>query len=109
MWGNTWHYIYDQIEGRLGRDTKAKYITLNRILDHLEKTQHKIPHRTQTFHSRLINNTDITFSKRESALLQKGLKYNLHSKPRNWIQNLALEAETAITQLPPDERSTGNK
>jgi hypothetical protein len=28
----------------------------------------------------------------------------LHSKPKNWIQNLALEAETAITLLPPNER-----
>ena len=108
-WGNTWQYIYEGIDEKLGRDTKAKYRILDRKLDHLAKTQNKTPHRTQTFHPRLINNTDIKFSKNETALLQKGLKYNLHSKPRNWIQNLALEAETAITQLPPNERDVYRK
>ena len=34
------------------------------------------------------------------ALLQKGLKYNLHTKQVNWLRNLALEAEMAISQLP---------
>ena len=43
------------------------------------------------------------------ALLHKGLKYNLHSKLKNWIQNLALETETAITQLPPNERDVYRK
>jgi hypothetical protein len=37
------------------------------------------------------------------TLLQKGPRYNLHSKKDNWIQNLALEAETAISQLPPSD------
>jgi hypothetical protein len=58
---------------------------------------------------RLINNINIQFSKGETALLQKGLKYNLHSKPKNWIQNFALEAETAITQLPSNERDVYRK
>ena len=108
-WDKTWQYIYEGIEEKLGRGTKAKYKILNRKLDHLSKTQNKTPHRTQTFHPRLINNTDIKFSKSETALLKKDLKYNLHSKPRNWIQNLALEAETAITQLPPNERDVYRK
>lgn len=59
-----------------------------------------------TFHPRVINNNNIAFSSEETALLQKGLKYsyNLHSKKKNWIQNLALEAETSITQLPTSDR-----
>ena len=71
--------------------------------------QTKTPQYPQRFHPRLINNTDITFTKSETTLLQKGLKYNLHSKPRKWIQNLALEAETAITRLPPNERDVYRK
>jgi hypothetical protein len=43
------------------------------------------------------------------SLLQKGPKYNVHAKPRNWIQNLGLEAETAISQLPTKERETYRK
>jgi hypothetical protein len=108
-WGNTWHHIYEIVEENLSRNFKAKYTTLNEKLNHLEKTQTTMPRRPQTFHPRLINNTDITFSKSETNLLQKGFKYNLHSKPRKWIQNLALEAETAITQLPPYERDVYKK
>jgi hypothetical protein len=108
-WDNTWQYIYERIEEKLGKETKAKYRILDRKIDHLRKTQNKTPPRTNTFHPRLINNTNIRFSKDETALLQKGLKYNLHSKPRNWIQNLALEAETAITQLPSNERDIYRK
>jgi hypothetical protein len=48
----------------------------------------------------VINNTDISFTQCEMSLLQKGLKYNLHTKRENWIQNLTLEAETAIQKLP---------
>jgi len=30
-------------------------------------------------------------------------KYNLHSKPKDWIRNLALKVETAIMKLPPTD------
>jgi hypothetical protein len=32
-------------------------------------------------------------------LHNKGLKYNLHHKPKNWLTNLAFEAETAVHLL----------
>jgi len=57
------------------------------------------------FHPRVINLTDITFNKNENILLQKGLKYNLHIKPKNWLKTIALEAETAINLLPIEERN----
>jgi hypothetical protein len=56
------------------------------------------------FHPRVINKTDITFTNDEPTLLNKGLKYNLNHKHTNWINTLALEAETAITQLPTFEQ-----
>jgi hypothetical protein len=43
------------------------------------------------------------------GLLQKGLKYNVHANKKNWIQTLALEAETAVTQLPPNDRDVYRK
>ena len=61
------------------------------------------------FHPRVINNTDIPFSDNEMRLLQKGLKYNTHAKNKDWIQTLALEAETAITKLPTNERDIYRK
>ena len=41
------------------------------------------------------------FSEDEITLLNKGLKYKLHYKHKQWITNLALEAETAVNLLPP--------
>jgi hypothetical protein len=61
------------------------------------------PHPLNTFFPRGVNTTDIPFSDREETLLQKGPKYNLHNKPKNWLRNLALETETAISHRPPTE------
>ena len=38
------------------------------------------------------------------TILNKGLKYNLNFEQKNWISAFALEAETAINQLPPAEQ-----
>jgi hypothetical protein len=57
----------------------------------------------------VVNTTDIPFSDHEMSLMQKGPKYNLHDKPKNWIQNLALETETAISHLPPTDRDVYRK
>jgi hypothetical protein len=56
------------------------------------------------FYPRVDKRTDITFSGDELALLNKGLKYNLNFKRKNWIENLALEAETAVSYLPHTEQ-----
>jgi hypothetical protein len=44
------------------------------------------------------------FSNNKIKLLEKGPKYNLHSNKKNWLITLALEAETAIMQLPIADR-----
>jgi len=43
------------------------------------------------------------------SLTHKGPKYNLHNKPRNLIQNLALETETPISHLPHTDRDIYRK
>jgi hypothetical protein len=53
----------------------------------------------------VINLTNISFNDDENKLLQKGLKYNLHPSPKQWIKTLAIEAETALTLLPQVDRS----
>jgi hypothetical protein len=37
--------------------------------------------------------------------MNKGLKYNLHHKQKDWIKTLAIKAETAINQLDPNEQA----
>jgi hypothetical protein len=53
---------------------------------------------------RVVNKTNITFTNEERRLLNKGLKYNLSYKHKHWINNLAFEAETAITLLATNEQ-----
>jgi len=67
------------------------------------------PKEPVTFYPRVVNNTDIHFTRSETTLLQKGLKYNIHEKNKNWLQNLALEAETAISLFPTNEREVYRK
>jgi len=66
----------------------------------LENTKNNNHKHLHSFHPRVINKTNINFSTNELNLLNKGLKYNLPYKQKNWISTLAIEAETAITQLP---------
>jgi hypothetical protein len=42
---------------------------------------------------RVMNTTDIYFIQEEVQLLNKGLKYNLCYKQKNWLDTLVLEAE----------------
>ena len=56
------------------------------------------------FFPRVVNKTGIYFSNEEMGLLNKGLKYNLEHKHKYWINNLALEAENAVTLLPLGEQ-----
>jgi hypothetical protein len=99
-----WPHIQNEIEKRLHKEISHRYKHLNKKLQHLSQSQTHTPLEKLTFYPRVVNNTNIAFSNNEMALLQKGPKYNLHAKGHNWIQNLALEAETAITKLPANER-----
>jgi nitric oxide reductase activation protein len=67
-WNNLWNMIHSNIEMKTAKNE------MNR-----NTTQH-------TFFKRMVNMTDITFSKDELHLLDKGLKYNLHRKPKTWIK-----------------------
>jgi hypothetical protein len=103
-WDRMWSHIQQSIEAKLKYTVHERYYILNTKLAKLTKEQTKTPHKPHTFFPRLVINTPIKFSERESLLLNKGPKYNLHIKRADWLTNLALEAETAITQLPPHER-----
>jgi hypothetical protein len=53
-----------------------------------------------TFFKRTENLTDVVFTENELQLLDKGLKYNLHHKPKTWIKTLTMEAHTVMRELP---------
>jgi len=70
--------------------------------------QTQTPHEKCPFHPRVVIHTDISFSNAEISLQQKGPKYNIHGKKRNWIQNVGSEAELPPHNYPPmKEKPTG--
>ena len=95
-WGDIWHLIQDTIEDKLQRMLRPKYKTLDDKLHRLAQQQTITPKAPHTFFPRVVNNTDIAFSKNELSLLNKVPNYNLHKKDRHWLTNLALEVKTAI-------------
>jgi hypothetical protein len=86
-----------------------RYQTLDNKIKRLTQQQTHTHPPKHNFHPRVVNMANISFSEPEMALLQKDPKYNLHNKPKDWIQNLALEAETAISYLPPSEHEIYRK
>ena len=92
------------IESKLQKEAHRKYQNLDRKLNKQIQSQTAHPQQKHSFYPRVVNNTDKPFSKCKMALLQKGLKYNLHTKQKNWIRDLALEAETATQKLPTSYR-----
>jgi hypothetical protein len=104
-WGNIWEYIHGTIEADLQEIMENKYRTLNKKISKLTQEQITKPKTQQTFYPRVINNTNITFTTDELDLLNKGPKYNLHHKQKNWITKLGLETENAISLLPTEDRN----
>ena len=86
-----------KIEEKLRRETKPKYKNLDKKTTTKERnTNNDTTRAPHTFYPTVINNTDIPFTNSETALFQKGLKYNIHSKKKNWTKKSGLEAETVI-------------
>jgi hypothetical protein len=86
---------------------RTKYTKLNNKIHKLEhnNTSNKArQEHNDTFQERTINLTNTTFTDEELQLLNKGLKYNLHYKRKNWIETLAIEADTAINKIDPKEQ-----
>jgi hypothetical protein len=110
-WASLWPHMQHTIEEKLQKECRAKYQTLDNKLKCLTLQKPKTPPQLvpKNVHLRVVNMTDISLLEPEMTLLQKGPKYNLHNKPKNWIQNLALEAETAISHLPASEREVYRK
>jgi len=83
-WEKTWIYIHHTIEEKIQREAQMKYKTLDKKLNKSAQTQTRTPQQEHTFYPRVVNNTDVS-TNCKMALLQKGLKYNLHSKQKNLL------------------------
>jgi len=96
-WGRTWYFIVDCIHESINQELEKKYKPIEEKLKNLVHTQTKTLDCKRNFYPRVINKTDLTFTNDELTLLNNTI---LIINIKNWIKTLALEAETAITQLP---------
>jgi hypothetical protein len=98
------------LEHNLQQEAQTRYKKLNNKLNKLTKTQTNTkPTATHTFHPRVINNSGIQFTKEEMTPMEKGPKYNMHTRKQGWIKNLAFDTETAISLIPTSDRGTYRK
>jgi len=103
-WGKCWDPIRDSVHNTINLESESKYRLLENKIVRLKGTQEEKLGSNHKFYPRAINQTDIKFTNEELTLLNKGLKYNLGHKHKHWIRDLGLEAECAITLLPPEEQ-----
>ena len=85
-------YILETVQKSINSIMDKKYKNLHQKLNKLEREQ------TNNFQPQVVNHTNICFSPEELILLNKGLKYLSHKRV-NWIKDLEMEAETAVTKL----------
>jgi hypothetical protein len=96
--------IDESVRDRINLISEKKYETIRKKLKQLESTQSNNPKHQKKFYPRVVNQTNIDFTNDEMTLLNKGLKYNLSHKNKNWTETLALEPETALSLLPTTEQ-----
>jgi hypothetical protein len=89
-----WNTVSQNITLTLSNTIKQKYNNINTKINQLKNEQCNNTHRTtHTFYKRVENLSNVAFTYDETQLLNKGLKYNLHHKRKNWIETLAMETE----------------
>ena len=103
-WGRWWNVVHESILQKINTEMERKYKIMDEKIKRLIQNHAHKPKTDISFYPRVVNNTNIKFSDEEIELINKGLKCNLGSKQKQWINNLAMEAEMAIMLLPPGEQ-----
>jgi 23S rRNA-/tRNA-specific pseudouridylate synthase len=73
---------------------------IKKLREHGTHTQIINNQTKHTFYKSTENLTDVIFTDREMQILNKELKYNVHHRHKTWRRTLAIEADTAVSQLP---------
>ena len=99
-----WQHIQNSINSQVNGLTDKMYQKLNKKLDILTKqtkTIHSTDRSTYTFHSRLINLTNVKFAKEQINTLFLGPSYVVEREPKQYINELLIDTENAIRHLDP--------
>jgi len=98
---NLWPTMLQTIDNKIKHEMDSHYNNLNRKLDTLQNKQGRTDNKlkSQQFNAGTVNLTKITFSKKETNVLNNSLKNSIE-KPldKQWV-NLIMETEQAIRML----------
>jgi hypothetical protein len=77
---------------------RPKNNKLHTTQTHTTNTTDNITSRQETFpfYQKIQNLTDISLSKEETTLLERGFQYNLEAAPKKWTRDFIIDIETAI-------------
>jgi hypothetical protein len=84
-------------------------LKLNRRFDSLTKqthTTHNTEKKAHTFHSRVINLTNINFTREQINTLALGPIYAVEKALKHYISELIVDTENAIRQMEPNMQKT---
>jgi len=81
-WSSWWDVIHESTLQEINTEMDRKYKRMDDKTKRLTQNQAQKPKTDTNFYPRVVNNTSIKFSDEEMELLNKGLKYNLGSKPK---------------------------
>jgi hypothetical protein len=85
------------------------YLKLNEKLDSLTKqthTTHNTERKAHTFHSRVINLTNVNFTREQINTLALGPNNEEEKDPKHYINELIIDTENAIRQMEPKMQNT---
>jgi hypothetical protein len=104
-----WQCVQYNIDSKLNADMDLLYTKLNRKLDAL--TQHaridnKLKEHTQMENNRVINMSNITFTKEQISTLKLGPQYAIERNPKQYIIDLIIDTENAIKHLQGNMQNT---
>jgi hypothetical protein len=104
-----WQHIQGCIDQKTHEIMEGLYQKLNRKLDTLTKqiSKHNSKQNTSKFQSRLINLTNIKFTKEQIQTPSLGPpNYAIEKEPKMYINELIVDTENAIRQLEPKIQNT---
>jgi len=104
-----WQHIQNSSDSQVNGLIDKIYQKLDKKLDILTKqtkNMHNTDRSTHTFHSRLINVTNVKFTKEQINTLMLGPNYAVEREPKQYVNELIVDTENAIRRLDPKIQNT---
>jgi hypothetical protein len=101
--------VQEYVDEQINRLMDNAYQKLNKQLDALTaqtNTGRDNSTNTNNFQTRIINLTNVKFTKKHTKILPLGPNYAMEKEPKHYIDELIIDTETALRQLEPKIQDT---